>query len=46
MSDHERHDRFLETHLDASLDELAALVAQPSIAAQNLGMEDCARQDS
>jgi acetylornithine deacetylase/succinyl-diaminopimelate desuccinylase-like protein len=43
MSDHERHDRFLETHLDASLDELAALVAQPSIAAQNLGMEDCAR---
>jgi len=36
-------DRFLEGHLEASLAELSKLVAQPSIAAQSLGMEDCAR---
>ncbi len=35
-------DAWLETHLDASLAELSQLVAQPSVAAQNLGMEACA----
>jgi acetylornithine deacetylase/succinyl-diaminopimelate desuccinylase-like protein len=35
-------DRYLESHLDESLAELSRLVAQPSIAAQNLGMEPCA----
>jgi acetylornithine deacetylase/succinyl-diaminopimelate desuccinylase-like protein len=35
-------DRYLEDHLDRSLAELSALVAQPSIAAQGLGMEACA----
>src|SRR5262245_48550386 len=35
-------DQFLEKNLDKSLDELSRLVAQPSIAAQNLGMEACA----
>ncbi len=44
MTDFARCDRFLESRLDASLDELSALVAQPSVAAQNLGMEDCAKR--
>ncbi len=35
-------DTYLANHLDASLDELAALCAQPSVAAQNLGMEEAA----
>ena len=36
-------DAWLEAGLDRSLDELKRLVAQPSVAAQNLGMSDCAR---
>ena len=35
-------DRHLEEHLEESLAELSRLVAQPSVAAQDLGMEDCA----
>jgi len=35
-------DRYLETHLDDSLTELCQLAAQPSVAAQNWGMEECA----
>jgi acetylornithine deacetylase/succinyl-diaminopimelate desuccinylase-like protein len=35
-------DRWIEQHLDQSLAELSKLVAQPSIAAQNVGMEACA----
>jgi acetylornithine deacetylase/succinyl-diaminopimelate desuccinylase-like protein len=35
-------DRHLEDHLEESLAELSKLVAQPSVAAQNLGMEACA----
>ncbi len=35
-------DTYLTSHLDESLDELAALCAQPSVAAQNLGMEEAA----
>jgi acetylornithine deacetylase/succinyl-diaminopimelate desuccinylase-like protein len=36
-------DRFLNKHLDESLQELARLCAQPSVAAQNWGMQECAR---
>ncbi len=35
-------DTYLTTHLDESLSELASLCAQPSVAAQNLGMEETA----
>lgn len=42
MTDFTPIDRYLETHLDQSLAELARLVAQPSIAAQNLGLTECA----
>jgi len=35
-------DRRLEQHLDASIAELSRLVAQPSVAAQGVGMEPCA----
>jgi len=35
-------DRWLETNLDQSLDELKRLVAQPSVVAQKLGIEPCA----
>jgi len=35
-------DRALEDRLESSLAELSRLVAQPSVAAQNLGMEACA----
>ena len=42
MTDFAAADRFLEDRLDASLAELSRLVAQPSVAAQGLGMEACA----
>jgi acetylornithine deacetylase/succinyl-diaminopimelate desuccinylase-like protein len=35
-------DAYLDANLDASLDELAKLCAVPSIAAQNLGQQECA----
>jgi len=35
-------DTYLETHLDESLAELSRLVAQPSVAAQNWGLVECA----
>jgi acetylornithine deacetylase/succinyl-diaminopimelate desuccinylase-like protein len=44
MTDFARIDAWLETRLDASLDELSRLVAEPSIAAQGTGMESCARR--
>lgn len=37
------YDRYLETHLDDSISELSRLCAQPSVAAQNWGLQDCAR---
>lgn len=43
MTDFSALDRFLEAGLDRSLGELAGLVAHPSIAAQGVGMEPCAR---
>lgn len=38
----ENVDRIIEENIDASIQELARLCAQPSIAAQNVGIEDCA----
>lgn len=35
-------DSYLEEHLEESLEELSSLCAQPSVAAQNWGMADCA----
>ena len=35
-------DRYIESRLDASVEELSRLCAQPSVAAQNLGIDDCA----
>ncbi len=43
MEDYTQIKKYLESNLDRSLDELAALCAQPSIAAQNLGMQECAQ---
>ena len=43
MEDYTQIKAYLETNLDRSLDELAKLCAQPSIAAQDLGMQDCAQ---
>jgi len=42
MNDFQEIDRYLEKNLNESLDELSTLVAQPSIAAQNLGIHECA----
>jgi hypothetical protein len=42
MDDYTKVDSYLEKNLDASLDELKMLAAQPSVAAQNWGMADCA----
>jgi acetylornithine deacetylase/succinyl-diaminopimelate desuccinylase-like protein len=42
MKDFSEIDTYLESHLEKSLDELSKLCAQPSVAAQNWGMEECA----
>ena len=42
MSNYKSIDAYLEKNLDKSLAELARLVAQPSISAQNLGLRECA----
>jgi len=42
MSQTELVDSYLQAHLDESLRELSRLCAQPSVAAQNLGMQACA----
>jgi len=42
MSDFSRIDRFIEENLNQSLNELSRLVAQPSVAAQNWGLVECA----
>jgi acetylornithine deacetylase/succinyl-diaminopimelate desuccinylase-like protein len=36
-------DRYIESHLDESVEELKKLCAQPSVAAQNLGIKACAK---
>ncbi len=43
MSDYETTDRYLEQHMDDSIAELSRLCAQPSVAAQNWGMRECAQ---
>ncbi len=42
MTDFNRIDQYLKTHLDESVAELSRLVAQPSVAAQNWGLHECA----
>lgn len=42
MSDLTSIDRWIDDRLDASLAELSRLVAQPSVGAQNWGIEECA----
>lgn len=42
MADYAQIDRFLENHLNESIAELAKLVAQPSVGAQNWGIQECA----
>jgi len=42
MTDFTLIDRYLETHLDESIAELSRLCAQPSVAAQNLGLTEAA----
>jgi acetylornithine deacetylase/succinyl-diaminopimelate desuccinylase-like protein len=42
MSDHTILDAYLESHMNESIAELSRLVAQPSVGAQNLGMQECA----
>ena len=43
MSDYKKIDAFLDSGLDGSLVELSRLVAQPSVGAQNWGLEECAQ---
>jgi acetylornithine deacetylase/succinyl-diaminopimelate desuccinylase-like protein len=43
MSDLSKIDSYLETHLSESIEELKQLVAQPSVGAQNLGIQECAQ---
>ena len=43
MADFSPIDRYIDQHLESSLAELTRYAAQPSVAAQNLGMEECAR---
>jgi acetylornithine deacetylase/succinyl-diaminopimelate desuccinylase-like protein len=42
MTAYSQFDSYLETNLDESIAELSRLVAQPSVGAQNLGMQECA----
>jgi len=43
MADMASIESYLEKHLDASISELSVLCAQPSVAAQNWGMRECAQ---
>jgi acetylornithine deacetylase/succinyl-diaminopimelate desuccinylase-like protein len=42
MNSMDKIDAYLEAHLDESVAELARLAAQPSVAAQNWGLKECA----
>jgi acetylornithine deacetylase/succinyl-diaminopimelate desuccinylase-like protein len=42
MTDYASIDSYLDLHLNESIAELSRLVAQPSVSAQNLGMQECA----
>jgi acetylornithine deacetylase/succinyl-diaminopimelate desuccinylase-like protein len=41
--DYSKIDAYLQAHLDESISELSSLVAQPSVAAQNWGLQECAQ---
>jgi acetylornithine deacetylase/succinyl-diaminopimelate desuccinylase-like protein len=43
MADMASIESYLEKHLDESISELSVLCAQPSVAAQNWGMRECAQ---
>jgi acetylornithine deacetylase/succinyl-diaminopimelate desuccinylase-like protein len=43
MSDMQLIDRYLDEHMDDSVAELSRLCAQPSVAAQNWGLRECAQ---
>ncbi len=42
MTDYAKIDGYLDAHLDESIAELSRLCAQPSVSAQNWGLEECA----
>ena len=42
MSDISKIDAYIEDHIDESISELSRLCAQPSVAAQNWGLSECA----
>ena len=42
MTDYKTIDNYLEKHLDDSIAELTRLAAQPSVGAQNWGLQECA----
>jgi len=42
MIDYGKFDAYLESNLDQSIEELKRLAAQPSVGAQNWGLEECA----
>ena len=42
MADYSKYDSFLETHLMENVNELSQLVSQPSVSAQNWGLNECA----
>ena len=42
MSNYKKIDSYLERNLDKNLEELSRYVAQPSVSAQNLGLDECA----
>jgi acetylornithine deacetylase/succinyl-diaminopimelate desuccinylase-like protein len=42
VSEYSKFDAYLESHMNESIAELSRLVAQPSVGAQNLGMQECA----
>ena len=43
MTTYKQIDSYLEKNLDQNLEELKRYVAQPSISAQNIGLEECAQ---
>ncbi len=43
MIDYQAIDVYLDSHVDESLQELGRLCAQPSVAAQNWGIQECAQ---
>jgi acetylornithine deacetylase/succinyl-diaminopimelate desuccinylase-like protein len=42
MTDYAKFDAYLESNLDQSIEELKRLAAQPSVGAQNWGLQECA----